>query len=68
MLLGECPYCAAPFRLAGNLGSLLLSRSYFCPRCGHPGPNLTTVLRHRVRSFPATEEGGEELVPEEQAG
>ncbi len=68
MFLGDCPFCATPFRLTGNLVSLLLARSYFCTGCGHPGPGLITALRQRIRSFLATEEVPEELASEEQAG
>ncbi len=68
MLLGECPYCATPFRVARNCRSLFLARSYFCTFCGHPGPGLTTALRQRVRSFLGTDKPGEELASEEQAG
>ncbi len=49
MLLGECLHCATPLRLTGNLGSLLLGRSYFCSNCGHPGPGLKVTLNRRIR-------------------
>jgi len=49
MLLGECLHCGTALRVTGNLGSLLLGRSYFCNNCGHPGPGLKEILARRIR-------------------
>jgi hypothetical protein len=68
MILGKCTHCAAPIKLVGNLGSLLLGSTYFCSHCGHPGPGLITMVSRRLRSRLSRDGDSAKLSAEDQTG